>query len=249
MRIAIDWARRRREIAIFVAVGSFLAFIDPYDATRQLPGWGRWIYWTGLVIFGLWAGQAATWMIGKLLPKLHSLLNLLIVSLITTLAVTGVILIVQGFIGSYVPRAFWPQLYGLVWVISAAMAGIGYLVGRSFDDRLPVGDDAGDGISAFLERLPVKYRAAALYAVSSEDHYLRVHTDRGEALILMRLADAVRELGRADGLQTHRSWWVATDGVADMKREGGRIFLILKSGVEAPVSRSYAKSVREKGLI
>ncbi|MEM9054360.1 MAG: hypothetical protein AAGB16_03460, partial [Pseudomonadota bacterium] len=52
----------------------------------------------------------------------------------------------------------------------------------------------GDPIQSFLERLPVKYRTANLYAVSSEDHYLRVYTSLGEELILMRLADAVREL-------------------------------------------------------
>ena len=99
-------------------------------------------------------------------------------------------------------------------------------------------------VPGFLERLPAKYRGAALYAVSSEDHYLRVHTDRGEELILMRLSDAMRELEGADGLQTHRSWWVARDGVAEVARENGRQKIVLKSGVEAPVSRSFAAEVK-----
>ena len=52
-----------------------------------------------------------------------------------------------------------------------------------------------------------------------------------------------------DGLQTHRSWWVAEAGVDKGKSANGRIVLALKSGVEAPVSRTYAKAVREAGWV
>ena len=109
--------------------------------------------------------------------------------------------------------------------------------------------EASDARATFLERLPVKYRGASLWAISSEDHYLRIHTSRGEELILMRLADAMRELAGAGGLQVHRSWWVATDGVADTRREGGKLFLVLKSGKEAPVSRTFLSAVKEANLV
>jgi hypothetical protein len=42
-----------------------------------------------------------------------------------------------------------------------------------------------------------------------EDHYLRVHHDAGSRLELMPLREAIRRYGRRDGLQVHRSWWVA----------------------------------------
>lgn len=108
---------------------------------------------------------------------------------------------------------------------------------------------SSDPTRAFLERLPVKYRTAELYAISSEDHYLRVHTSLGEELILMRLADAVRELNGAGGLQVHRSWWVAKKGVRDEKRLDGRSLLVLPTGVEVPVSRSFRAKAKESGLI
>jgi hypothetical protein len=108
--------------------------------------------------------------------------------------------------------------------------------------------EASDARATFLERLPVKYRGAAIWAISSEDHYLRIHTSKGEELILMRLADAMRELAGAGGLQVHRSWWVATDGVADTRREGGKLFLVLKSDKEAPVSRTFLSAVKEANL-
>jgi DNA-binding LytR/AlgR family response regulator len=99
----------------------------------------------------------------------------------------------------------------------------------------------------FLERLPVRLRGAEVYAVEAEDHYLRIHTSQGSDLILMRLSDAIAELDGIEGAQTHRSWWVAKAALADATRGDGRAVLKLKDGTEAPVSRSYSKSLRDAG--
>ena len=108
---------------------------------------------------------------------------------------------------------------------------------------------ANDPEKTFMNRLPVKYRTADLYAVASEDHYLRVYTSLGSDLILMRLADAVRELANADGYQVHRSWWVARSAIQDEKKENGRSLLLLPDGTEVPVSRSYRAKAKEAGLV
>lgn len=99
----------------------------------------------------------------------------------------------------------------------------------------------------FLERIPRKLRAARLVALEAEDHYLRIHTDEGSDLILMRLSDAVAELDGIEGAQTHRSWWVAKDAVTGAQTGDGRAVLKLNGGVEAPVSRTYAKALRTAG--
>jgi DNA-binding LytR/AlgR family response regulator len=99
----------------------------------------------------------------------------------------------------------------------------------------------------FLDRVPAKLKGGALYAIEAEDHYLRVRTSKGSDLILMRLADAIAELEGIEGAQTHRSWWVAKDGVESVKRAEGRVALVLKDGAEAPVSRPNAKALRESG--
>lgn len=98
----------------------------------------------------------------------------------------------------------------------------------------------------FLQRLPLRLRGAEVWAVSAEDHYLRLHTSRGEDLILMRMADAVAELEGIEGARVHRSWWVARDAVTEVRRDNGRAALKLKGGAEAPVSRSYARALRDK---
>jgi DNA-binding LytR/AlgR family response regulator len=65
----------------------------------------------------------------------------------------------------------------------------------------------------------------------------------------MRLSDAVAELDGIEGAQVHRSWWVARDAIADAKRGDGRATLTLKDGSEVPVSRTYARILRQRNWI
>ena len=146
--------------------------------------------------------------------------------------------------------AYAPRIFGLVWVISAGMTAVGYMAQKSILAPPPADAPEGAGpVETFLSRLPLKFRQAELHAVSSEDHYLRVHTSLGEELILMRLADAVRELDGGGGLQVHRSWWVAKAAVRDVKRQGGKVSLVLPSSKEAPVSRTFTAEVKAAGLL
>ena len=98
----------------------------------------------------------------------------------------------------------------------------------------------------FLERLPPELGSEPL-ALEMEDHYVRAHTALGNDLVLMRMRDAVGELGGIEGAQVHRSWWVARGSVADVKRDGRNIRLVLDNGLEAPVSRANVQPLREAG--
>jgi len=136
-----------------------------------------------------------------------------------------------------------PRLFGNVLVISAAMTAI--MVAFNSPGRVTYAEPGAPRPVRFLERLPAKLKGAALYAVSAEDHYLRLHTSKGSDLILMRLADAIAELDGVEGAQTHRSWWVARDAVENARREGDKMVLVLKGGAEAPVSRPNIRPLRE----
>ena len=89
----------------------------------------------------------------------------------------------------------------------------------------------------------------ALVALSSEDHYTRIRTTRGEELVLIRLADAIREAEPVKGLQVHRSHWVALDHIAAARRDGDRAILRLSIGSDIPVSRANVARLREAGLL
>jgi MFS family permease len=105
-----------------------------------------------------------------------------------------------------------------------------------------------DPQTAFLRRLPLD-RRGPLIRLEAQDHYLNVVTHKGSALVLLRLQDAVHALQDVDGLQVHRSHWVAKDAVTRHLRVQGRDFLVLTSGDEIPVSRSYREAVQDAGLI
>lgn len=101
---------------------------------------------------------------------------------------------------------------------------------------------------SFLRRLPPEL-GRDLLALEMEDHYARVHTALGSTLILLRLRDAVAELGEGSGLQVHRSWWVARDAVARSERDSGKLTLILRNGVRVPVSKTYRDAVKAAGWL
>lgn len=94
----------------------------------------------------------------------------------------------------------------------------------------------------FLSRLPVRI-GAALVCIRMEDHYLRVTTRDGEALILMRMRDALKELEDYPGFQVHRSWWVASDQIERLSRNKRRLEVVLSSGARVPVSASFRGEV------
>ncbi len=249
MRIAIDWKQRGRELAVYCVIGAFLTVIRPYNATGSLPLWGTFLFWAGLIALGSLAGELTLFLLRRSFPAMPILAMLAVVSVTTAIAVFAVILALEPLVfGNVLPLSYLPRLFGLVWVIAAAMTAVGYMLERSVLAPPPEPVEGASPAETFLSRLPVKYRTAELYAVSAEDHYLRVHTSFGEELILMRLADAMRELTGAGGLQVHRSWWVSKAAVRDTNRQNGKLSLILASGTQAPVSRTFLPEVKAAGL-
>lgn len=249
--MTIDWTRRLREFGVYVAAGLFLAVISPFDAAPGETFWVTALYWIGLIVAGSLTAEATRVLVDRYWPGAPLLLKLAIVSVSAAIAATcGVLLLEFVFVGRRIPVGYLPTLFGFVWVISAAMTAVGYMADKSILAPPPTDAPEGAGpVETFLSRLPLKFRQAELHAVSSEDHYLRVHTSLGEELILMRLADAVRELDGAGGLQVHRSWWVARSAVRDVKRQGSKVSLVLPSGKEAPVSRTFGAQARAAGLL
>ncbi len=101
---------------------------------------------------------------------------------------------------------------------------------------------------ALIERFP-KLQGHRIRALEAQEHYVKVYSDKGEELILYRFVDAVRDAEGLNGLQVHRSFWVACDAVESAKRDGRKIRLILKGGREIPVSVTFRPAAEAAGLI
>ncbi len=96
--------------------------------------------------------------------------------------------------------------------------------------------------SKFLDRLPPEVGRDIIY-LKMNDHYVDVVTTVGRCTILMRLADAVAELGD-QGVRVHRSYWVASPHVEGRTKRNQRTLLRLTGGHTVPVSRTYLSDVR-----
>ena len=236
-------AYTNKDIILIVFIGTILALMSPFGATSHLPIVGAWAYWTGLLTWGWMASRFIGPRLKNNLPKLSSFWFYLLASFIMAALVFPAVLLIQLATGHPVSIVHWPNLYFLIWVVSVAVSGVSFLSDRAFPDK------PSDNGARFFARIPAKISDGSLYAVSSEDHYLRIYTAQGSDLILMRLADAISELGDYDGMQVHRSWWVAKEGVEQIKRDQGKLHIILRDQTKVPVSRTYAPKIRVAGWL
>lgn len=147
-----------------------------------------------------------------------------------------------------------PRTILFVWAVMALIVAGSFSLRQMFEkpaEQAPNPDakQALTGRAAILSRLPVHLQDAELYALSAEDHYVRVQTSKGDDILLMRLSDSIGETSGVEGMQTHRSWWVAKDAVVDIKKLGRSGEITLKNKKIVPVSRSALKTLKDIGWI
>lgn len=235
--------------AVATAVGLTLGTIGPFGSylNGSLPV--RLGYW----VVCLWAG----WLtFGVSLPILTRLAKVRRLSTwlwgppaVVVLAVVPAVLsrLLATKMWPVVAQVGWAEWYGQCLVISS-LATIGILwVSRSRSDLPP--DPGPSPLSADpRDRLPPRLGRTVL-CMQMEDHYVRVHTPLGSTLVLMSLSQAMAGLKGVEGVQTHRSWWVARTAMTSVVEDGRKLRLRLIGGLEAPVSRARVGILREQGWL
>lgn len=233
-------------LVIWAVATTLAAVAGPFGTFDVLSLWPRVLYWgsvagvsvgfsvlvtrvsenlTGALWWGCWIGFV--------------LINAAIVHLGNTLLFDAW----QGW-------ALYFSLVGNVGLVAVMVHGLIWALLRS---RTPLEDDVSGALAdeaedQFLRKLPLD-RRGPLIRIESQDHYLNVVTKAGEALILMRLSDAIDLLAEVDGLQVHRSHWVRKEAVKRHRKTGGRDVLVMADGCEVPVSRGQKKAAQAAGLM
>lgn len=228
--------------AALVGVALILAIIGPFgtaEAMRPLP---RLIYWATVTGLGYSAGYAANRLADRLAPQ----------ALLTRIGVAGGMTGLLAFIIVYLTNGlalgYWPGGMALA-VLAGNVFGIAAIISAIFQLAYSPGQAMPPaGPPPILDRVPLDKRAA-LVALSVEDHYVRIRTTKGEQMVLMRLADAIREVGGTPGLRVHRAHWVALAHVASVMRKGDGAILHMTCGADIPVSRANMAAIREAGLL
>lgn len=180
----------------------------------------------------------------------------------TTLFVTGLIAVLYGL----TEQPSFASMFGYVVTISMPMQGLSYVLLRvvqpaaqpvifeTGNERpaLPVTDNLAtyepSRNTPLLDRLP-RHIGRDVQCLEMHDHYVRVTTSQGSALILARMGDAVDELVGTGGARVHRSWWVARGAVVAVKKQGRSVELVLANGLSVPVSRDRQAALRAAGWL
>ena len=229
--------------AVITGIGAFFAITSPYGAITYLDFPARWLYWATTV--------GSAWVINAMAfayfaPTRGVWLCALISSILATPVVFLIIYFVQITIDYPVVAEFIPNLVLSIWVICFAMAWA-FVPLRARGDGQTI--QSRDGKSQLSDQLPFEYRESSIFALEADDHYVHVHTDAGKHLHYIRLRDAIALMTGIPGVRVHRSWWVATSAIEELRREDGRWKLVAKGAGSVPVSRSGQAELRRANLL
>lgn len=242
---------------VFGSIGPFGTFYDLAPPVR----YGYWLIatiggWAQIVLIG-------TLLEGRILPASRPLwLRSVISAAIGTVIISYEIPLLEAWFrpwnAGHLPPVWLLALYNLPLTVGISLVFCFVFARHHAKEQAsapppalpaPVAAAPPSGPAIpFLRRVPARL-GQCLLALEMEDHYLRIHTALGSDLVLCRLGDALAELEGCDGLQVHRSFWVARRAIAGHQRRNGRVTLTLTNGLEVPVSRTYLPVVRDAGWL
>ena len=239
-------------LAIAVVI---LAISGPFDTQNLLNLPQRLIYWALVAATTFFIGVGIShWFDQILQPAINNVwLRYSLGGLISGIPIAVWVWLINVYAFRF-DMGNWAEFGRLTlycMAIAACVSLAYFLIRQSSTKATEPGTDTAATsplASPFFERL-TKPIGRDLICLKAKDHYLEVTTAGGSDLILMRLADAERELAGIEGMRIHRSHWVARAAVTGTVRKNGQPHVVLADGTELPVSRSHVKKAREAGLI
>lgn len=239
--------------AAIAGASLLLGLVGPFGTYEGLGLPARLAYWAATVVATYFTGVAAVDLQARLLSsgRLPGVPAYALFGAVAGVPVAVVVWALNAavFAGTQDAIPFLPLL-GYCIAISGVVSALVALFARQHVQ--PGAEAAPSAVTKrtrprIVDRLPAQLRGE-LSHITVQDHYVDIRTDRGGTLVLMRLADAIAETEGVEGLQIHRSHWVATAQVAQSVRVGGRLMLKMRDGTLLPVSRSFLDQVRAAGL-
>jgi len=255
------------EIFIIAVIGAVLGLLGPFG-TYAMPTALRFVYWLGFILVG-YAVYRPVQTVGIWLARETAIPiwgALLLSAGLASLPLTAVIGFALG--GMRFDNSFFESGFAILYLQVLGL-GIGIQIamwllfgerdsGQPSTAAAPLTAPTPLNINAiplpeqpsapFFDRLPPQL-GSNLVCLEMQDHYVCAHTLSGSEMILMRLRDAIAELGDVEGMQVHRSWWVARDQVRAIRRDGRAIKLELTNGLLAPVSRNRQDALKRGGWL
>lgn len=239
--------QRPTTLAALAGLAIVVGISGPFDTINAFDLPQRMAYWAVVVPMTYAAGMMGSLLVEPALRATAVAFKIVGLSLGSALMVCLFLGLFNALIGLEFNLYEFALGFLSIYVICLVIDGMDHLI--KAEQRPQVDNAIPTALTpAILARLPLE-RRGALVAMTVQDHYVEVTTTKGKTLILMRLSDAIAECAPCQGLQIHRSHWVALDQIAAARRLGDAAVVILKSGVELPVARSRLSAVQQAGIL
>jgi DNA-binding LytR/AlgR family response regulator len=242
------WRAWTIELVAWAVVGVVLGAVGPFGSFFNDVLIVRVGYWLALsLVSGLMIGIAVRWT-----SALARRRRLGAWAWVPVLAI--LLTVVAAPVARLMAVALWPRLPAhvgwLEWVGQAFLLELAFLsIYVAVRSRLaPSAPIPSPGDATILKQLPARLGRDVI-CLQMEDHYVRIHTPRGSTLVLSPLGRAIAAVGDLEGLQVHRSWWVARHAVERVVYEGRNLKLRLTGGIEAPVARNQVARLKAAGWL
>lgn len=225
-------------------VAAVLGVAGPFGTDARLHLGLRVPYWLAVVGLTYGSGSLVDGLVRRRSAHLGFWVSVGLTSVIGGAAIALVVFVINLIAFGWLPRmAELAAFLGTTFAIAAIVTVVLAVVRRQSAPQ-----DQARAPARILARLSLDKRGP-LVALSVEDHYVRIQTTRGADLVLLRLSDAMNEVGDTPGAQVHRSHWAAFDQVTAARRLGDRAVLTMSTGAEIPVSRANVSTIKEAGLL
>lgn len=237
-----------QSIGILILVGLVLGLSGPFQTFDALELVPRLVYWIAVCTFTYAAGSLAEGYVAQVIRQrnLPVFLQILICGGASGLAVWPVVLFINSItFGSEANHA--PSTNALLFYC-VAISILFSVASSLFKSATKDQTTTHTAIPKIVSRLPLNQRGD-LISLSVQDHYVEVTTHRGVGLIHFRLADAIDDCYGVEGLQIHRSHWIALRAIARVFRRDGKAFVETVQGATLPISRTYLPKIKELGLL
>ena len=244
----------RNGIWITVLAVAVLTLSGPFGTFDSLNLGNRLWFWTVSMVAGTMFIQVSVILALKIRPStMRGVYGAAIIgTLLGSVPATAVIMIIfENFTGSELYNSDFPLLWSNVALVGCIVS-CGHVFAQLGSNR---NENAAPRESTktevleiqhvpLLSRLPNGVRPCQIVSFSMQDHYVEVTTMEGQTLLLMRLTDAINELGELKGARSHRSHWVSERHLVDIKKDGRKSVAVLTDGRKIPISAPYLDGVR-----
>lgn len=228
---------------IFLALGVFLLFAsDPNDLRSALGAPFALLAWTASVLFYLATLTVIIALFSFFTDRFGPFL--IYTPVTSSLGLLFVYVTVQWIIGYFTDGAYRNPVYPLFFNLMGAGLVIETLFVRFVMPSIFAEEDGPEKPDLLVigdRRFPVE----KVQHILSQEHYLQVTLSNEVLMIRARLSDVIDQTDETQGIQPHRSWWVAASAKPRLSKANGRAALELSDGTSVPIAKARVSDVQQ----